>query len=129
VSKLLTTSTLDDLLSYLTLKPTFDQILKSISTNFLIGYGVQWMGVFTLDSNNSGTLIASHGGTQELWDDKYSYASLLTMLPADSETVIMNSNTIVGLKNDFLIVPITDQKNLKGLLFVKLSIDVADLEF
>jgi DNA-binding CsgD family transcriptional regulator len=126
---LLTTSTLDDLLSYLTLKPTFDQILKSISTNFLIGYGVQWMGVFTLDSNNSGTLIASHGGTQELWDDKYSYASLLTMLPADSETIIMNSNTIVGLKNDFLIVPITDQKNLKGLLFVKLSIDVADIEF
>ncbi len=129
MSKLLTTSTLDDLLSYLTLKPTFDQILKSISTNFLIGYGVQWMGVFTLDSNNSGTLIASHGGTQELWDDKYSYASLLTMLPADSETIIMNSNTIVGLKNDFLIVPITDQKNLKGLLFVKLSIDKADFDF
>lgn len=126
---MLTNSTLDDLLSYLTLKPTIDQILKSISTNFLMGYSVQWLGVFSLDSSNSGTLIASHGGTQELWDDKYSYASLLLMLPAETETNILNSNTIVGLKNDFLIAPITDQRNLKGLLFVKLNIDLADFEF
>lgn len=95
---MLSISTLDDLLSYLSLKPTFDQILKSISTNFLIGYGVQWLGVFTLDSNNSGTLIASHGGTQEIWDDKYSYASLLTMLPANSETIIMNSKEVDSKK-------------------------------
>lgn len=116
---------IDRLLNLLIQRPSANELLKNLETDLLSSFQITNAIIFSLDSHNSATEIYSNNPYPETAD----YADFKSVL--NKFSVGANLSTLTGsvigksVNNDFIVVPISNGKILKG--YILLEMDTAPL--
>jgi DNA-binding CsgD family transcriptional regulator len=112
---------LDRLLNLLIQRPTANELLKNLETDLLSSFQITNAIIFSLDSHNSATEIYSNNPYPETAD----YADFKSVL--NKFSVGANLSTLTGsvigksVNNDFIVVPISNGKILKGYILLEMD--------
>ena len=112
---------LTNFLDLLIQRPNANELLKALETDLLSDFKPSNASVYSLDSHNTSKEIYSNnslveGITSEVFD------SVLKSLPEGSNLDSLTDSKIgKGTNNDFIIMPISNGKSLKGFILVYLD--------
>jgi DNA-binding CsgD family transcriptional regulator len=112
---------IDRLLNLLIQRPSANELLKNLETDLLSSFQITNAIIFSLDSHNSATEIYSNNPYPETAD----YADFKSVL--NKFSVGANLSTLTGsvigksVNNDFIVVPISNGKILKGYILLEMD--------
>ena len=114
-------SRLDRVLNLLILRPTANELLKNLETDIFSSYNVTNVIIFNLDSHNVATELYSNNPYPET-ADYVDFKSVLNLLsPASNLTTLTASVIGKSINNDFIVIPISNGKILKGYILLKMD--------
>jgi len=115
-------SRLDRVLNLLILRPTANELLKNLETDIFSSYKVSNVIIFNLDSHNVATELYSNNPYPET-ADYVDFKSVLNLLsPASNLTTLTASVIGKSINNDFIVIPISNGKVLKGYILLKMDV-------
>ena len=112
---------IDRLLNLLIQRPSANELLKNLETDLLSSFQITNAIIFSLDSHNSATEIYSNNPYPETAE----YADFKSVL--NKFSVGANLSTLTGsvigksVNNDFIVVPISNGKILKGYILLEMD--------
>ena len=109
------------LMDLLVQRPNANELLKALETDILAKYRISNARIFSLDSHNFSKEIYSNS---PLADSKNNidFESLLGTLSSNSDVnSLMHSKIGKSSHNDFLVIPISNGKSLKGFILLDLA--------
>jgi len=113
------------LLDLLTARPNANELLKTLETDLLAKFKLSNAIIFTLDSHNISKEIYSNNLTLEEKNKGGFNSVLASILPTSNLASLTDSKLGRSSDDDFLIIPISNGKSLKG--FILLELDCAQL--
>jgi len=113
------------LLDLLTARPNANELLKTLETDLLAKFKLSNAIIFTLDSHNISKEIYSNNLTLEEKNNGGFNSVLASILPTSNLASLTDSKLGRSSDDDFLIIPISNGKSLKG--FILLELDCAQL--
>ena len=116
---------LSRLLDLLTSRPNANELLKTLETELLAKFKLSNAIIFTLDSHNISKEIYSNNLTLEEKNNVGFNSVLASILPTSNLASLTDSKLGRSSDDDFLIIPISNGKSLKG--FILLELDCAQL--
>ena len=116
---------LSRLLDLLTARPNANELLKSLENDLLAKFKPSNAIIFTLDSHNFSKEIYSNNPTLEDKNNGGFNSVLASILPTSNLTSLTDSKLGRSSDDNFLIIPISNGKSLKG--FILLELDCAQL--
>ena len=116
---------LSRLLDLLTARPNANELLKSLENDLLAKFKPSNAIIFTLDSHNVSKEIYSNNLTLEDKNNGGFNSVLASILPTSNLTSLTDSKLGRSSDDNFLIIPISNGKSLKG--FILLELDCAQL--
>ena len=116
---------LSRLLDLLTARPNANELLKTLETDLLAKFKPSNAIIFTLDSHNFSTEIYSNNPTLEDKNNGGFNSVLASILPNSNLATLTDSKLGKSSDDNFLIIPISNGKSLKG--FILLELDCAQL--
>jgi DNA-binding CsgD family transcriptional regulator len=116
---------LSRLLDLLTVRPNANELLKTLETDLLAKFKLSNAIIFTLDSHNISKEIYSNNLTLEEKNNGGFNSVLASILPTSNLTSLTDSKLGRSSDDNFLIIPISNGKSLKG--FILLELDCAHL--
>ena len=116
---------LSRLLDLLTARPNANELLKTLETDLLAKFKLSNAIIFTLDSHNISKEIYSNNLTLEDKNNGGFNSVLASILPTSNLASLTDSKLGRSSDDDFLIIPISNGKSLKG--FILLELDCAQL--
>ena len=116
---------LSRLLDLLTARPNANELLKTLETDLLAKFKISNAIIFTLDSHNISKEIYSNNLTLEEKNNGGFNSVLASILPTSNLASLTDSKLGRSSDDDFLIIPISNGKSLKG--FILLELDCAQL--
>ena len=116
---------LSRLLDLLTARPNANELLKTLETDLLAKFKLSNAIIFTLDSHNISKEIYSNNLTLEEKNNDGFNSVLASILPTSNLASLTDSKLGRSSDDDFLIIPISNGKSLKG--FILLELDCAQL--
>jgi DNA-binding CsgD family transcriptional regulator len=112
---------LDRLLNLLIQRPTANELLKNLETDLLSSFKITNAIIFNLDSHNNATELYSNNPYPET-ADYADFKSVLNLLSPGSNLVTLTSSSIgKSINNDFIVIPISNGKILKGYILLKMD--------
>jgi len=116
---------LSRLLDLLTARPNANELLKTLETDLLAKFKLSNAIIFTLDSHNFSKEIYSNNLTLEEKNNGGFNSVLASILPTSNLASLTDSKLGRSSDDDFLIIPISNGKSIKG--FILLELDCAQL--
>ena len=116
---------LSRLLDLLTARPNANELLKGLENDLLAKFKPSNAIIFTLDSHNVSKEIYSNNLTLEDKNNGGFNSVLASILPTSNLTSLTDSKLGRSSDDNFLIIPISNGKSLKG--FILLELDCAQL--
>jgi len=113
------------LLDLLTARPNANELLKTLETDLLAKFKLSNAIIFTLDSHNISKEIYSNNLTLEDKNNGGFNSVLASILPTSNLASLTDSKLGRSSDDNFLIIPISNGKSLKG--FILLELDCAQL--
>ena len=113
------------MLDLLTARPNANELLKTLETDLLAKFKLSNAIIFTLDSHNISKEIYSNNLTLEEKNNGGFNSVLASILPTSNLASLTDSKLGRSSDDDFLIIPISNGKSLKG--FILLELDCAQL--
>ena len=113
------------MLDLLTARPNANELLKTLETDILAKFKLSNAIIFTLDSHNISKEIYSNNLTLEEKNNGGFNSVLASILPTSNLASLTDSKLGRSSDDDFLIIPISNGKSLKG--FILLELDCAQL--
>jgi len=113
------------LLDLLTARPNANELLKTLETDLLAKFKLSNAIIFTLDSHNFSKEIYSNNLTLEEKNNGGFNSVLASILPTSNLASLTDSKLGRSSDDDFLIIPISNGKSIKG--FILLELDCAQL--
>jgi len=114
-------STLNSLLNLLILRPTASELLKNLETNLLSKFKISNAIIFKLDSHNVATELYSNNPYPEA-ADYVDFKSVLNLLAPTSNISTLTASAVAkSSNNDFIVIPISNGKILKGYILLKMD--------
>jgi len=114
-------STLHSLLNLLILRPTASELLKNLETNLLSKFKISNAVIFKLDSHNVATELYSNNPYPEA-ADYADFESVLNLISQNWNISTLTASAIAkSSNNDFIVIPISNGKILKGYIFLKMD--------
>ena len=112
---------LDKLLNLLIQRPSANDLLKNLETDLLSNFKISNAIIFNLDSHNVATELYSNNP----YPETAAYAdfkSVLNLLSPISDITTLTASTIAkSSNNDFIVIPISNSKILKGYILLKME--------
>jgi DNA-binding CsgD family transcriptional regulator len=113
---------LDRLLNLLIQRPTANELLRNLETDLLASFKITNAIIFRLDAHNTAKELYSNNPYPET-ADYVDFKSVLTLLSPASSLVTLTSSTIgKSINNDFIVIPISNSKILKGYILLKMEV-------
>ena len=116
---------LSRLLDLLTARPNANELLKGLENDLLAKFKPSNAIIFTLDSHNVSKEIYSNNLTLEDKNNGGFNSVLASILPTSNLASLTDSKLGRSSDDNFLIIPISNGKSLKG--FILLELDCAQL--
>ena len=116
---------LSRLLDLLTARPNANELLKGLENDLLAKFKISNAIIFTLDSHNISKEIYSNNLTLEDKNNGGFNSVLASILPTSNLASLTDSKLGRSSDDNFLIIPISNGKSLKG--FILLELDCAQL--
>ena len=114
-------STLNSLLNLLILRPTASELLKNLETNLLLKFKISNAIIFKLDSHNVATELYSNNPYPEA-ADYADFESVLNLISQNWNISTLTASAIAkSSNNDFIVIPISNGKILKGYILLKMD--------
>ncbi len=113
------------MLDLLTARPNANELLKTLETDLLAKFKLSNAIIFTLDSHNISKEIYSNNLTLEEKNNGGFNSVLASILPTSNLASLTDSKLGRSSDDNFLIIPISNGKSLKG--FILLELDCAQL--
>lgn len=114
-------STLNNVLNLLILRPTTSELLKNLETNLLSKFKISNAIIFKLDSHNVATEFYSNNPYPET-ADYADFESVLNLVSQNWNISTLTASAIAkSSNNDFIIIPISNGKILKGYILLKMD--------
>ena len=113
------------MLDLLTARPNANELLKTLETDLLAKFKLSNAIIFSLDSHNISKEIYSNNLTLEEKNNGGFNSVLASILPTSNLASLTDSKLGRSSDDDFLIIPISNGKSLKG--FILLELDCAQL--
>ena len=113
------------MLDLLTARPNANELLKTLETDLLAKFKLSNAIIFTLDSHNISKEIYSNNLTLEEKNNGGFNSVLASILPTSNLISLTDSKLGRSSDDNFLIIPISNGKSLKG--FILLELDCAQL--
>jgi DNA-binding CsgD family transcriptional regulator len=112
---------LDRLLNLLIQRPSANELLQNLETDLLSSFKISNAIIFNLDSHNVATELYSNNPYPET-ADYADFKSVLNLLEPTSNMATLTASTIAkSSNNDFIIIPISNSKILKGYILLKMQ--------
>lgn len=112
---------LDILLNLLIQRPSANDLLKNLETDLLSNFKISNAIIFNLDSHNVATELYSNNPYSDT-ADYGDFKSVLNLLSPISDISTLTSSTIAkSSNNDFIIIPISNSKILKGYILLEMQ--------
>ena len=112
---------LSRLLDLLTARPNANELLKTLETDLLAKFKPSNAIIFTLDSHNFSKEIYSNNLTLEDKNNGGFNSVLASILPTSNLATLTDSKLGKSSDDNFLIIPISNGKSLKGFIFLELA--------
>ena len=112
---------LDRLLNLLIQRPSANELLQNLETDLLSTFKISNSIIFNLDSHNVATELYSNNPYPET-ADYADFKSVLNLLEPTSNIATLTASTIAkSNNNDFMVIPISNGKILKGYILLKME--------
>jgi DNA-binding CsgD family transcriptional regulator len=108
-------------LDFLTARPNANELLKSLETDLLAKFKLSNAIIFTLDSHNVSKEIYSNNLTLEEKNNGGFNSVLASILPTSNLISLTDSKLGRSSDDNFLIIPISNGKSLKGFILLELT--------
>ena len=112
---------LSRLLDLLTARPNANELLKGLETDLLAKFKPSNAIIFTLDSHNFSKEIYSNSSTLEDKNNGGFNSVLASILPTSNLATLTDSKLGKSSDDNFLIIPISNGKSLKGFILLELD--------
>ena len=112
---------LSRLLDLLTARPNANELLKSLENDLLAKFKISNAIIFTLDSHNTSKEIYSNNLTLEDKNNGGFNSVLASILPTSNLATLTDSKLGKSSDDNFLIIPISNGKSLKGFILLELA--------
>ena len=112
---------LSRLLDLLTARPNANELLKGLENDFLAKFKPSNAIIFTLDSHNLSKEIYSNNPTLEDKNNGGFNSVLASILPTSNLASLTDSKLGKSSDDNFLIIPISNGKSLKGFILLELD--------
>ena len=112
---------LSRLLDLLTARPNANELLKGLENDFLAKFKPSNAIIFTLDSHNFSKEIYSNSSTLEDKNNGGFNSVLASILPTSNLATLTDSKLGKSSDDNFLIIPISNGKSLKGFILLELD--------
>ena len=112
---------LSRLLDLLTARPNANELLKSLENDLLAKFKPSNAIIFTLDSHNFSKEIYSNSSTLEDKNNGGFNSVLASILPTSNLGTLTDSKLGKSSDDNFLIIPISNGKSLKGFILLELD--------
>jgi len=112
---------LDRLLNLLIQRPSANDLLKNLETDLLSSFKISNAIIFNLDSHNVATELYSNNSYPET-ADYADFKSVLNLISQNWNITTLTASAIAkSSNNDFIVIPISDGKILKGYILLKME--------
>ncbi len=112
---------LDRLLNLLIQRPTANELLKNLETDLLASFKITNAIIFNLDSHNVATELYSNNPYPET-ADYADFKSVLNLISQNWNISTLTASAIAkSSNNDFIVIPISNGKILKGYILLKME--------
>ena len=112
---------LSRLLDLLTARPNANELLKGLENDLLAKFKPSNAIIFTLDSHNFSKEIYSNNPTLEDKNNGGFNSVLASILPTSNLATLTDSKLGKSSDDNFLIIPISNGKSLKGFILLELA--------
>ena len=112
---------LSRLLDLLTARPNANELLKGLENDLLAKFKISNAIIFTLDSHNISKEIYSNNLTLEDKNNGGFNSVLASILPTSNLASLTDSKLGRSSDDNFLIIPISNGKSLKGFILLELD--------
>ena len=112
-------------LDFLIQRPNANELLKALETHHLAKFKLTNAIIFTLDSHNASREIYSNNLLLEEKNNDGFNRVLTAILPGSNLSTLLDSKIGESSEDNFLVIPISNSKSLKG--FILLELDCAQL--
>jgi len=112
---------LDRLLNLLIQRPSANELLQNLETDLLSSFKISNAIIFNLDSHNIATELYSNNSYPEA-ADYADFKSVLNLISQNWNIATLTASAIAkSSNNDFIIIPISNSKILKGYILLKME--------
>jgi len=112
---------LDRLLNLLIQRPSANELLQNLETDLLSSFKISNAIIFNLDSHNIATELYSNNSYPEA-ADYADFKSVLNIISQNWNIATLTASAIAkSSNNDFIIIPISNSKILKGYILLKME--------
>ena len=112
---------LDGLLNLLIQRPSANELLKNLETDLLSSFKISNAIIFNLDSHNVATELYSNNPYPET-ADYADFKSVLNLISQNWNIATLTASVIAkSSNNDFIVIPISNGKILKGYILLKME--------
>jgi DNA-binding CsgD family transcriptional regulator len=112
---------LDRLLNLLIQRPSANELLQNLETDLLSSFKISNAIIFNLDSHNVATELYSNNPYPET-ADYADFKSVLNLISQNWNIASLTASAIAkSSNNDFIIIPISNSKILKGYILLKME--------
>jgi hypothetical protein len=112
---------LDRLLNLLIQRPSANDLLKNLETDLLSNFKISNAIIFNLDSHNVATELYSNNSYPET-ADYADFKSVLNLISQNWNITTLTASVIAkSSNNDFIVIPISNSKILKGYILLKMD--------
>ena len=112
---------LDRLLNLLIQRPSANDLLKNLETDLLSSFKISNAIIFNLDSHNVATELYSNNSYPET-ADYADFKSVLNLISQNWNITTLTASVIAkSSNNDFIVIPISNSKILKGYILLKME--------
>ena len=112
---------LDRLLNLLIQRPSANDLLKNLETDLLSSFKISNAIIFNLDSHNVATELYSNNSYPET-ADYADFKSVLNLISQNWNITTLTASAIAkSSNNDFIVIPISNGKILKGYILLKME--------
>ena len=114
-------SKLDRLLNLLIQRPSANDLLKNLETDLLSSFKISNAIIFNLDSHNVATELYSNNPYPET-ADYADFKSVLNLISQNWNIATLTASAVAkSSNNDFIVIPISNGKILKGYILLKME--------
>jgi DNA-binding CsgD family transcriptional regulator len=112
---------LDKLLNLLIQRPSANDLLKNLETDLLSNFKISNAIIFNLDSHNVATELYSNNPYPDT-ADYADFKSVLNLISQNWNISTLTASVIAkSSNNDFIVIPISNGKILKGYILLKMD--------